>query len=280
VRVAKFWARSQAEDGYGRGAWGASDHSLEQAKSIADRLAQQRLAEVIAADDSSLHHYEYERHDMPEPIVQDLHDRSGQRIGAVTINRYGARVLNTVRLAFVDVDLQPPEAPPGLIGRLLGKRRQTPDGTAQAINRLSNWVGQSEQHAARVYRTAAGLRYLLTSPAMDPTSEQTRHLMAQLGADPLYARLCHAQRSFRARLSPKPWRLGIRGTPRLSYEKLSDTNDEIATWLRTYEHASRGHATCELIDEIGNTRPPDDDTARLISIHDEMSGVGQALPLA
>ena len=281
MRVARFWARAEAEDdGWSQGAWGASDASIDDAQALADHLAKKWAAAASAAQSSYLREYEYERRAMPEPIVRDIHDQAGNRIAAVTINRYGAHVLNTANLAFIDVDLEPPEPAPGLLGRLLGKRAKPGDDGQEAIERLGDWVAETEQHAARVYRTAAGLRYLLVSPAMQPTSDQTRQLMDRLGADPLYARLCHAQQSFRARLSPKPWRLGIRGTPKLTFEKLSNADDEIATWLRTYEDASHGHAVCELIDEIGATRPPDDDTARLISIHDERSGVGKALPLA
>ncbi|MGD1915904.1 MAG: hypothetical protein ACFCBV_06940 [Phycisphaerales bacterium] len=281
MRVARFWARAEAEnDGWSQGAWGASDASMDEARSLAEGMAQKWAAEASAAHDNHCREYEYGRRAMPEPIVQDIHDQAGNRIAAVTINRYGARVLNTANLAFIDVDLEPQQREPGFLGKLFGKRPQASDGSQEAIDRLCDWVGQSEHHAARVYRTAAGLRYLLVSPAMQPTSDQTRDLKARLGAAPLYARLCHAQRSFRARLSPKPWRLGIRGTPKLTFEKLDNASDEISTWLRNYEDASRNHAVCELIDEIGTTRPPDDDTARLITIHDEMSGVGTNLPLA
>ena len=281
MRVARFWARGEAiDDGWAQGAWGSSDTSIDDAQAQADGLAKTWAAEASAARDNGLREYEYERRSMPEPIVQDIHDRAGNRIAAVTINRYGARVRNTASLAFVDVDLQPTAPQPGFLGRLLSKKSKAADDGQHAIERLRDWAGLSATRGARVYRTAAGLRYLLVSPAMQPTSDETRELMAQLGADPLFARLCHAQQSFRARLSPKPWRVGIGGTPKLTFEKLSNASDEISAWLRVYEDASRNHAVCELIEEIGATRPPDEDTARLITIHDEMSGVGTKRPLA
>lgn len=281
MRVARFWARAQAEkDGYARGAWGGSDASLEDAQAIADERAQKMVAEVLAADDPGLHHYEYQRHDLPEPIVQDLHDAAGERIAAITINRYGANVLNTARLVFVDVDLATPQRGGGLLGRLFGRKTPPTDPTHEAIERLRAWARQNTSHGARVYRTAAGLRYLLTQPSMAPDGADTNRLMEQLGADPLYARLCRAQRSFRARLSPKPWRIGVRGTPKLSFEKLADASAEVNAWLRTYEQACGGYAVCELVDEVGHTRPPDDDTARLISLHDDLAGVGSGRPLA
>ncbi len=282
MRVARFWARAQVEEeGYGRGAWGGSDTSLDDAQAIADKRARTMVAEVLAADDPGLHHYEYQRHDLPEPIVQEVHDVSGERIAAITINRYGANVLNTARLVFVDVDL--PEhhnGGGGLLGKLFGRKTPASDPADEAIERLRAWSRQNTSHGARVYRTAAGLRYLLTHPSMAPDGDETNRLMDQLGADPLYARLCRAQQSFRARLSPKPWRIGVRGTPKLTFEKLADAREDIKAWLRSYEQACRGYAVCELVDEVGNTRPPDDDTARLISLHDDLAGVGSKRPLA
>jgi hypothetical protein len=281
MRVARFWARAQVEeDGYARGAWGGSDKSPEDAQAIAEKRARTMVSEVLAADDSSLHHYEYQRHDLPEPIVQEMLGPGGERIAAITINRYGANVLNTARLVFVDVDLPEKHSGGGLLGKLFGRKSPASDPAHEAIERLRAWSRQSTSHGARVYRTAAGLRYLLTHPSMLPDGGDTQRLMEQLGADPLYARLCRAQGSFRARLSPKPWRIGVRGTPKLSFEKLADASDEINAWLRTYEQACGGYAVCELVDEVGNTRPPDDDTARLISLHDDLAGVGSGRPLA
>ncbi|MEQ8843534.1 MAG: hypothetical protein RIB58_01670 [Phycisphaerales bacterium] len=281
MRVARYWARAQVErDGYGRGAWGSSETSLQDAEHNARARAEAMLAEVIDQDDSSLHHYEYQRHDMPEPIVQDIVDREGNRIAAITTNRYGASVLNTARLVFVDIDFPEPSPPPGLLGRLLGRKPAAEDFHGAALSRLRDWASDDPNRGARVYKTAAGLRYLLTHPMLSPDGEDTAHLMAELSADPLYARLCRAQGSFRARLSPKPWRLGIRGTPKLTYEKLEPADDATRKWLHDYRQASQRYAVCALVDQVGHARPTDDDTARLIAVHDEHAGVGKDLPLA
>ncbi|MFI4917451.1 MAG: hypothetical protein ACIAS6_13215 [Phycisphaerales bacterium JB060] len=281
MRVARFWARAQVEEaGYGRGAWGSSDASLDEARQIAEDRARRKLAEVIKADDPGLHHYEYQRHDLPEPIVQDVRNTAGDRIAAVTMNRYGANVLNTARLVFVDVDLPEKRPGGGLLGKLFGRKQPPANSTDAPLERLRAWSRQNTSNGARVYRTAAGLRYLLTHPAMSPDGDDTGRLMDQLGADPLYARLCRAQQSFRARLSPKPWRIGIAGAPKLTFEKLADADERVNAWLRKYEQACSKYAVCELVDQIGNTRPPDDDTARLITLHDDLAGVGSNRPLA
>lgn len=298
MRVARYWARAHAESrGYARGAWAGSDTSLQDAQAKAKARAEALLAEVLAADDPALHEYEYQRHDLPEPIVQEFRDADGRRIAAITINRYGASVLNTARLAFVDVDLDRPgrggrpgggpgRRAGGLLGRPQVGRPQVsrPQARAEPIDRvlapLRAWAEGHPDRGARVYRTAAGLRYVLTRPAMVPDSLQTAEFMDAMGADPLYARLCQAQRCFRARLSPKPWRMGLFRAPRLSYEKLADAGQEVQAWLRRYEQASADFDVCALIDRIGNDRPADEDAARLIALHDELSGVGTDRPLA
>ncbi|MEO1007731.1 MAG: hypothetical protein AAFX79_04145 [Planctomycetota bacterium] len=278
MRVARFWARRHAEiEGWRRDAWGSSDASeaeaAERAQAKADRLA----AEIHAQDDPSLHHYEYQRLDQPEPIVEDVTTEAGERIGAITINRYGASVLNTASLAFVDVDLAPARKPGWLERKLTGWK---PDDGGRALDALRSWGAEDSGRGARVYRTFAGLRYLLPAPALDPASSETGELMHRLGCDELYARLCRFQGSFRARLTPKPWRLDIASTPKLPYDKLVEQSEDTRAWLRSYEEASRGFAVCELIEEVGQTRPPNHDVARLIAMHDEWSGVGSGRPLA
>lgn len=279
MRVAKYWARAErTKNGYGRGAWGSSDNSLEEAQQAANQRAEALLAEVVAAKNPRLHEYEYQRHDLPEPILQDMQNRQGERFAAITLNRYGALVLNTSRLVFIDVDFESMSPGGGLIGRLFA--RKPADPAMAAIERLRTWINKENGRGARVYRTAAGLRYVLTSPAMDPAGDEVQRLMDRLGADPLYARLCRAQRSFRARLSPKPWRLGITNAPNLSYERIEDLPKPARKWLQSYKDACRHFAVCALIDEIGQTQPPNDETARLIATHDERAGVDKDLPLA
>jgi hypothetical protein len=44
-----------------------------------------------------------------------------------------------------------------------------------------------------------------------PSSPEVQGLFQQLEVDPLYAMLCHQQQCFRARVSGKPWRMGLNG---------------------------------------------------------------------
>ena len=50
----------------------------------------------------------------------------------------------------------------------------------------------------RVYRTAAGLRVLVTGAGAPPRSDRARELLTELSADPLYVELCATHDCYRA----------------------------------------------------------------------------------
>jgi len=130
----------------------------------------------------------------------------------------------------------------------------------------------------RVYRTAAGLRVLVTGAAARPGSDRARALLAELGSDPLYVELCATHDSYRARLTPKPFRVGspalavqwpfADGTARGRYEE----------WVSQYDARAAGHAVCRLISVSGPEPGPDEQ--RLVAVHDARCRVGERLPLA
>lgn len=130
----------------------------------------------------------------------------------------------------------------------------------------------------RVYRTAAGLRVLVTGAGLAPASDGAREILAALGTDPLYVELCGTHDSYRARLTPKPFRVG---------EKALDVRwpceDDAAErrwlrWVDGYEAASAESSVCRLVSASGPAPGPDEQ--RLVELHDERTGVGSRLPLA
>lgn len=115
--------------------------------------------------------------------------------GITTVNSYQATVLNAERMLIVDVDI-------------LGKAEGSYDDVVsekQALTALKVWQAENGGDF-RVYRTAGGLRYIETSKEWSPSSPKTKVLMTNLYADPKYSLLCRRQETFRARLTPKPWR--------------------------------------------------------------------------
>ncbi len=133
-----------------------------------------------------------------------------------------------------------------------------------------------------VCETPAGVRLLPLHSTFDAAEESTFEFMEHLRADPLYVRMCRLQKCFRARVSPKPWRAGIRGHfpaggtwPVCDPAKLKRR----AAWLRDYDDRVRDFASCRLAETVGRGRsdPRVDEVRRL---HDELSQADSRLEIA
>ncbi len=130
----------------------------------------------------------------------------------------------------------------------------------------------------RVYRTAAGLRVIVTGVAASPGSDRARALLTELGSDPLYVELCATHDSYRARLTPKPFRVGARALP-VSWPYADDgARGRFEEWVSQYDGRSSGHAVCRLVSVSGPEPGPDE--SRLVGLHDTRCRVGERLPLA
>jgi len=296
VKVRRYWAwvpvtvrdTEGSPDATGPGrVWGGSDISEEHAREVASRNASawKKDPEKSPFTTGCSEWYEYAERIQPEPMIEEiLHGE--RRAGAITINRHGVMVLNTARLAFIDIDkpAQGPASVMGAVARMFGGRSKgapaQPAWIDKALKPLREWLEAGPRRAARVYATAAGLRVMILSPPLDPIGDEVQDLMDACGADTVYSTMCEAQQSFRARLSPKPWRIGMRGSPTIDYETYSTASDEVISWLERYEHAREGYAVCRLIETMGPQSPPDEATARMVTIHDDLCAVGVDFPLA
>jgi hypothetical protein len=130
----------------------------------------------------------------------------------------------------------------------------------------------------RVYRTAAGLRVLVTGAGAPPRSDRARELLTELSADPLYVELSATHDCYRARLTPKPFRVGEVALP-VRWPCVDDTaRERYEEWVSEYDGRSSGHAVCRLISASGPEPGPDEQ--RLVALHDERCRVGERLPLA
>lgn len=274
--------------------WGSSN--LSQAD--AERDADERLAALIAAGGPGrmdrLWYYPDRR--LPEAVVREIHD-GDELIGVITRNRYGAEVLNTDALFITDVDLPEPqrERPvrdqrgTSLLGRLLGRGRSADSGTAPEpepaplmdeaaeLQRIDAVARSRPDLGFSVYRTRAGLRVLVTGAATAPDSADARELMEAMGSDGLYVLLCRVQRTYRARLTPKPWRLGIEAM-QSGQQWQTPGVPQHEEWAGRYRAASAGHAVCRLIGRTGAA--PSAREQLLIDAHDEATGTATGLPLA
>lgn len=274
MRIPRAWSKAEDEvEARGKRlhlvAWGWGDDVAAAGRLAAERLA--RLVERVRRGERfpDLYGYGLER-PLREEVVQTIGDA-----GVVTRNVYGALVLNTARLLFIDVDL--PEGGPSLGQRVLGLfGRRPPD----PLERLREALRAVAPLTFRIYRTAAGLRALGVDRQYEPGGQAAEALMTHAGADPRYVKLCRAQKSFRARLTPKPWRCGAPPRPPGEHPRTDpDLQARFDGWLREYEAASAGWATCEYVETIGAGHP-DEHAAGLIALHDRVTRAGERLPLA
>lgn len=228
--------------------------------------------------------YSYGQRPLREEVLESRTDARGEPAIAVTRNSYGVLVLNTARVMFADVDLPPVSLRASLrhfFSRLFGGKAPSPQEqqVAAAKVRLEEFLDVNPEWSMRLYRTAAGLRILVTHAPFDPCADSTQMQLESLGSDPLYVRLCRDQGCFRARLTPKPWRCDH--TPnRIAWPYETDeARRRFEQWLAEYEQRQRGYATCRFEGSLGveSVHP---DVEPVIAMHDELARADQDLPLA
>ena len=225
------------------------------------------------------------------PIREEVLARHGEEV--VTRNAYGAHCLNSPRALFADVDFKTSTNFKLVLlvfvlleaaflvgagyeswGLCLGLtfiafaaaypltnflRRASVDvrgGIAQiARKRIVAFVAAHPGWSVRLYRTPAGYRLLATHKPFQANADEVQEFFKAIGADPIYVRMCLNQRCFRARLTAKPWRIGISGHMRprpgvwpINPERIAERED----WVREYEARASRYAACEFLETIGS----------------------------
>lgn len=176
-----------------------------------------------------------------EPVVRQLSEDL-----VITRNRYGVQVLNSTSICFVDVD----DVPLSFVETVRGwfGNKLSPEDKLLGIVR--SLCEQDSSLGARVYRTHNGWRIMLTGNDLAPASPRMKQLFAALHADPLYVAMCERQQCWRARLTPKPYRVGITRFPR-PVDSESIYSPESQEWIAKYESVCMGKAVCRLVDCMG-----------------------------
>jgi hypothetical protein len=279
MHIPRIWKKAQAEVSTpDRGVlpvvtWGFGDDAEEAGREAERRL--ERLSERVRRGDPFPRGYEYGSRPIREEILETIGGKEDPR-AILTRNRYGATVMNAARLLFLDVDLPEEGGAPGFIGKLFGAK--SPE--AAALEKLREALGKAGKGAFRIYRTAGGFRALATDRAFDPAGAEAQALMKSTGTDPWFVQLCLAQKSFRARLTPKPWRLGMKAPPGQFPREEPEAEQRFAEWLAEYEELSRTHATCRYLETVGKGGMVGEGDASLVSLHDRLARAAEPLPLA
>lgn len=252
------------------------------------------------------------------PIREEILAREGEVV--ITRNSYGARCLNVPDVLFVDVDFDRP-ASSALLAVASGLMAVVGLATAWAmgfglqgigvglvagllvglgfegVERLGRGMGRPERRAwararafvarhptwnLRVYRTPAGLRLMATHTTFSARDPEVEACFRALGADPAYARMCRNQRCFRARLTAKPWRIGVGGRlrPRPGVWPVREERRAArAAWIHHYEGAASAFAACRYVESLGSG-VVDPRVLPVLTLHDEGAGACSDRPIA
>ena len=252
--------------------YGHSNISLEDAKDSGQRLLDSFAKRLVF----HLSPWEYDNDGRPirEETLLELSPRN-----IVTRNRYGAEVLNSTQLVFIDVDGDLPSYG-GLFGWIMDLFLKSPSQDKESeelakVAKLAAKAGHAMTHI-RVYRTKAGYRLMLLN--CDTEGKYSRELMKAFHADPIYADLCRVQNCYRARLTPKPHRI----RQRKCHFNYPETDAEVLEmqrqWLEEYNAKIANFATCRY---IGSLNGPNGIAANEAArYHDERTNAMTNLPLA
>lgn len=151
-----------------------------------------------------------------------------------------------------------------------------------AIRRVRRFLHAHPDWRMRVYRTPAGLRLLVLHRLFDPREPAVAACFEALGVDPIYARMCHNQHCFRARVSPKPWRMGL---PRIRPPYSAAWRPEHADlparseWIDDYQRKAQDYASCRYIATLGDG-PVDGDADAVRELHDLLCQAERDLAIA
>jgi hypothetical protein len=140
-------------------------------------------------------------------------------------------------------------------------------------------LAEERETGFRIYRTAAGFRILATTHEFEPSSDSARNLMDSVGADDAFVRLCSEQNTFRARLTPKPWRCGADQPPNQFPRENAEEENRFIEWLSRYEFACRDRATCQFLGTVG-PEETHQRVAPIVEFHDRLTKAFESRELA
>lgn len=300
--------------------FGWSDTSLEDAQTQADARAREALDRILAGDNLQRREPKVAYNGAEGvPIREEIVARHGEAI--ITRNLYGALCLNTPNVLFVDVDHEN-DAPFRLsctvhviflvVAVAWGiSQRSFPltmlalvltitlshgvavglfrlyelclgGPTILASRRIRRFSARHPDWHLRVYDTPAGRRILVMHDVFDPHEDRVTRCFRELGADRVYVNMCVRQNCFRARVTAKPWNIGINVhmRPRPGVWPINPDRLPLRQrWIREYEPIAACFAACRFVEQLGSA-VTHKTTEAVCRLHDDLAQAHSGLPLA
>lgn len=254
------------------------------------------------------------------PIREEVLSRHGEEV--ITRNSYGAHCLNTPHALFADIDfdsrghgritcaliilLAALSISAGFyfhnwglpfavfvfslllidpLASLVFRFSKALRGGSERIarRRIDSFLATHPEWNLRLYKTPGGIRLLATHQAFEPSAPEVQEFFSAVGTDPVYVRMCLNQQCFRARLTAKPWRIGISShmRPRPGVWPVDPARLHLRTeWIARYEQVATGFAACHFLETLGSGTVHDS-IRQVIALHDRESKSQQRdLPVA
>lgn len=142
------------------------------------------------------------------------------------------------------------------------------------LNNIHQFSIENPDLHIRLYRTPLGYRILLMNGIYEPGADASVSILENLKADSVYIQMCRNQNCFRARVSPKPWRIGVeRLGPRPGVWPINpDRLEDRARWVKTYEELSINYSSCHFLMKLGSDKVHE--KAEFVrQLHDDMCKV-------
>lgn len=204
-----------------------------------------------------------------ESSINEYVERVIDDSNIVTICRYGAKILNTDEYTILDLDDYPVD-----IFDIFRSVRTLPK-KERIVAKFLERVAKNPEIGTdfRIYETAKGIR-VIGKKYINPENKKYIKLMRSLNVDWLYVFLSKRQKCYRARLTPKPYRLKIK-TIRIT-SPLTCTSDDYTQWEKMYTDSSNKYSVAKYLTSLGQDFGGD----RVINFHDEVCRSHSNLKLA
>ena len=142
----------------------------------------------------------------------------------------------------------------GREGEAAGRQRK--GAALERVRRqIDSFIAAHPDWLLRLYQTPGGLRLMATHRTFAPDDAEAQACFETFQADPIYVRMCLSQRCFRARVSAKPWRMGLRrGLPQAqSHWPVAPAQRQAREqWVADYDAKAQRYAACHFIEAFGS----------------------------
>lgn len=300
--------------------FGWSNDSVEDAQRNAETRAREAFERIIAGERLLRRELKVPYNGAEGvPIREEVIERRDSDV--VSRNAYGALCLNTPDVLFADIDFNSGAscsltfmvavalllgavslgwwqqswmwgiaavvaawllALPAADALFRAKSRLSGGEERLARGRINAYLAAHPECHFRIYRTPAGMRLTAMHRTFDPAEPAVAELFHAIGTDRIYRRMCLKQQCFRARVSPKPWRIGIGhhmpprpGVWPIRPERMPDR----LQWIADYDRLRQKFAACRFIEAIGS-HTVDSRASEVQQWHDELCRACDELPIA